>query len=113
LPQEQPKVDGRVLEERRKFGAFYTPERLSEILSAWAIRNSRDTILEPSFGGCGFLQSARDALLNAGSKEPRNQIFGCDIDPVAFEYLAAVFGMPVDLRRFVVNSRVKLCHVAG
>ncbi len=91
----------RLLEERRKIGAFYTPEPLSQILSDWAIRSSSDLILEPSFGGCGFLQCAQDRLAELGCREPRKQIYGCDIDPVAFEYLADVFQAPVDLGRFV------------
>lgn len=90
----------RLLEERRKIGAFYTPEDLSQILSDWAIRSPYDTILEPSFGGCGFLHSAQNRLADIGCYDPRNQIYGCDIDPVAFEYLAKVFQTPIDLSRF-------------
>ena len=91
----------RLLVERRKIGAFYTPEPLSHILSDWAIRSPVDFILEPSFGGCGFLQSAQARLGELGCVEPRKQIYGCDIDPVAFEYLADVFQAPVDLSRFI------------
>lgn len=90
----------RLLEERRKIGAFYTPEPLSQILSDWAIRSSLDLILEPSFGGCGFLQCAQGRLVELGCREPRKQIYGCDIDPVAFDYLADVFQAPIDLSRF-------------
>jgi adenine-specific DNA-methyltransferase len=97
----QIKPHERLLEERRKLGAFYTPERLSLILSRWAIRKADDTVLEPSFGGCGFLETARERLAEVGNKRPREQIFGCDIDPIAFEHLASVLGSPVDLDRFV------------
>ena len=90
----------RLLEERRKIGAFYTPEPLSQILSDWAIRSSSDLVLEPSFGGCGFLQCAQTRLVELGCSEPRKQIYGSDIDPVAFDYLANVFHGPVDLSRF-------------
>jgi len=90
----------RLLEERRKIGAFYTPEPLSQILADWAIRSSLDLILEPSFGGCGFLQCAQGRLVELGCGEPQKQIYGCDIDPVAFDYLADVFQAPVDLSRF-------------
>jgi adenine-specific DNA-methyltransferase len=93
-------VPDRQLDERRKIGAFYTPVPLSQILSDWAIRSPTDTILEPSFGGCGFLQCAQNRLLDLGCSKPREQIYGCDIDPVAFEYLAQVFKGPVDLSRF-------------
>lgn len=93
-------IRDRLLKERRKIGAFYTPEPLSQILSDWAIRSSLDLVLEPSFGGCGFLQCAQTRLFELGCGEPRKQIYGCDIDPVAFDYLAEVFQGPVDLSRF-------------
>ncbi|WP_165831394.1 HsdM family class I SAM-dependent methyltransferase [Abyssibacter profundi] len=94
------RTDDRLLEERRKLGAFYTPVALSQILSNWVIRSASDTVLEPSFGGCGFLQAARNRLSALGCASPKSQIYGCDIDPVAFDYLAAVLGTPVDLIRF-------------
>ncbi len=96
--------DGRLLEDRRKLGAFYTPERLSQILSNWVIRSGSDTVLEPSFGGCGFLQAARNRLSALGCASPRSQIYGCDIDPVAFDYLANTLGSPVDLMRFIQSD---------
>ncbi|TDX65132.1 N-6 DNA methylase [Methylosinus sp. sav-2] len=100
----------RLLEDRRKIGAFYTPEPLSEILSNWAIRSSTDTVLEPSFGGCGFLQSAKKRLTDLGCHEPRQQIYGCDVDPVAFTYLAEIFSGPVDLKRFVQTDFLDMQH---
>lgn len=96
--------DDRLIEDRRKLGAFYTPERLSQILSDWVIRSASDTVLEPSFGGCGFLQAARNRLLALGCASPRSQIYGCDIDPVAFDYLATTLGAPVDLMRFIQSD---------
>jgi adenine-specific DNA-methyltransferase len=104
----QTKIDDRLLEDRRKLGAFYTPEKLSQILSSWAIRTKSDLVLEPSFGGCGFLQAAQTALLEVGCENPRTQIYGCDVDPVAFRYLASVFGAPVDLERFVQDDFLSL-----
>lgn len=96
--------DDRLLGDRRKLGAFYTPEPLSQILSDWVIRSASDTVLEPSFGGCGFLQAARNRLSALGCVSPRSQIYGCDIDPVAFDYLATTLGAPVDLMRFVQSD---------
>jgi adenine-specific DNA-methyltransferase len=90
----------RRLAERRKIGAFYTPDELSQILADWAIRQPTDTVLEPSFGGCGFLEAARKSLQRLGSDAPAENIFGCDIDPVAFQHLSALFREPVDLDQF-------------
>lgn len=75
-------------EERRRIGAFYTPAPLSAMLARWAIRSGDDTVLEPSFGGCGFLAAARDALNAHGAERPEDRVYGCDVDPVAFDHLA-------------------------
>lgn len=91
----------RSLEERRILGAYYTPERLSQLLTDWAIRTADDTVLEPSFGGCGFLATARDTLTRIGCLDPVQQIHGCDIDPVAFEYLEEVFGAAANTGGFI------------
>jgi hypothetical protein len=101
----QVQTTPRLLEERKKLGAFYTPERLSRILSEWAIKSPQDTVLEPSFGGCGFLQ--------LGCRNPRTQIYGCDIDTVAFQYLANVLGTPVDLERFILCDFLDVENVQG
>jgi hypothetical protein len=77
-----PTID--VYKEKRKLGIFYTPVRVTEILCKWAIRNSDDIIFEPSFGGCGFLESSHQRLLTLQSKSPIKQLFGCDIDTNAF-----------------------------
>lgn len=90
----------RGLADRRKIGAFYTPVELSQMLADWAIRSISDTVLEPSFGGCGFLEAAFNRLDMLGSSDPVASIFGCDIDPVAFEHLSTAFNRPIDLDQF-------------
>lgn len=103
----------RDIEEKRSLGAYYTPERLSDILARWAIRSAGDTILEPSFGGCGFLRSASRSLRTLGSPDPRQFIYGCDIDPVAFQFLADDFGSPVDLGRFLQQDFLDVRNPVG
>lgn len=97
-------IAGREFSERRKLGAFYTPERLSQIMADWAIRLPSDEVLEPSFGGCGFLAAARDALARRGAANPSHHIYGCDVDPVAFAYLASVLGSPTDTTGFLLED---------
>lgn len=87
--------------ERKRLGAFYTPEELSQILTDWAIRASTDLVLEPSFGGCGFLVAARRRLLALGAKDPSEQIFGCDIDDGAFKFLAETLGHTTEYSNFL------------
>ena len=86
--------------EKRNLGAFYTPDKLTEVLCNWAIQCPSDTILEPSFGGCGFLKSAKDRLVRLGQNHPANQLFGCDVDVNAFGHLQDIFEHPVDVARF-------------
>jgi adenine-specific DNA-methyltransferase len=100
-------------QERRQLGAYYTPELLSDLLASWAIRSRDDVVLEPSFGGCGFLQSAVKALEDCESADAKNSIYGCDIDAVAFDYLSEVLGGPADLVRFVQGDFLEIERPAG
>ena len=65
------------------------------MLCEWAIRYADDAVLEPSFGGCDFLASARSRLSHLGSAAPLDQLYGCDVDPRAFqEHLRGGLGIP-------------------
>tara|TARA_R110002073_G_scaffold252073_2_gene414648 strand:- start:646 stop:2331 length:1686 start_codon:yes stop_codon:yes gene_type:complete len=80
-------VKEEIFERQRNLGAFYTPNSVSDILCKWAIRGIADSILEPSFGGCGFLTSSVNRFKELGNESPSNQIYGCDVDPDSFQYL--------------------------
>jgi adenine-specific DNA-methyltransferase len=101
VPLNRKSHHDRPLSDRRKLGAYYTPAKLSQILVDWAICTPNDTLLEPSFGGCGFLEAARMRFGELGANSLRDQIYGADIDPLAFNFLAEVLGAPVDLDRFI------------
>lgn len=73
------------VEDKKRIGAYYTPERAARILSAWAIQSPSDKVLEPSFGRCGFLQAVVDQLEVRGCEEPIHNVHGYDIDSDAFE----------------------------
>jgi len=94
----------RPLKKKKEIGAFYTPSGVARILSNWAIRSSEDNILEPSFGGCGFLEASRDRLLNIGCENMANQIYGCDIDRYAFDQLTSKFGLLNVSNRFLLGD---------
>ncbi|WP_312930811.1 Eco57I restriction-modification methylase domain-containing protein [Agrobacterium cavarae] len=98
---------------RKALGAFYTPSTLSDILCSWAIRRSTDTVLEPSFGGCGFIASAAKQLERLKTPVPQNNIYGCDIDPDAFGHLATTFGDVTDLGRFALGNFLELGQPPG
>ena len=90
-----------VLDENKKLGRYYTPLELSNILCNWAIRSTLDSIFEPSFGGCSFLESACSTLRRLGSKKPISKISGCDIDNIAFHHLSNRVGLVNISKRFV------------
>jgi adenine-specific DNA methylase len=72
------------VDEKKRLGVYYTPERVTRILAGWAIRSPTDCVLEPSFGGCGFLQAVVNRLAELGSEDAIHNVHGCDIDPEAF-----------------------------
>lgn len=84
LSPHGPVVD----ERRRSLGIYYTPNDAAKLLAEWAIRTPLDSVLEPSFGGCSFLAAAKERLEALGAPTPARQMFGYDVDPEAFVYLA-------------------------
>lgn len=76
------------IERRKKLGAYYTPTKVTDKLSIWAIRSGNDRVLEPSFGGCNFLLSAMSRLRDLKSERPEENIYGFDIDPQAFKFIS-------------------------
>lgn len=74
------------LARKRELGAFYTPSSVTKVLCDWAIRSPDDTVLEPSFGGCNFLEASVRRIQELGTVVANN-IYGCDIDPAAFRML--------------------------
>lgn len=72
---------------KRKLGAFYTPLNVTTALCKWGVRGKDDLILEPCFGGCTFLEASVTQLQALGQRTPEKNLFGCDIDPLAFQYL--------------------------
>lgn len=89
------------LSQKKKLGAFYTPDEVTAILCKWAIRSTEDNILEPSFGGCGFLEASRERLVSLGSKNPTSRLFGCDIDKKTFHHLYEKIGLTQISKKFI------------
>ena len=72
---------------RRRLGAYYTPDPLAEVLAKWALAPGKGTVLDPSFGGCAFLNAATSVLAGKGVPEPGRLVFGVDVDPSCLEYV--------------------------
>jgi adenine-specific DNA-methyltransferase len=73
--------------KKKRRGVFYTPDSVTDALCQWVVRCKDDVVLEPSFGGCGFIESLRKRFAQLGKEYPTGSVFGCDIDPTAFAHL--------------------------
>jgi len=67
--------------QQKTLGAFYTADPIASFLIGWAVRNSDDVVLDPSCGDGVFLRLAEEFIASLGN--PRPQIWGVDVDPVA------------------------------
>ncbi len=68
------------LERRKARGAFFTPEIVARYVTAWAVRQSSDRVLEPSCGEAAFLREAGSRLKLLGSTgELQGQLHGVEI----------------------------------
>jgi adenine-specific DNA-methyltransferase len=72
---------GSKVAERRRLGAYYTPDDLAGILVEWALAHASGTLLDPAFGGCAFLKAAVRVLHKKGTANAEELVFGVDIDP--------------------------------
>ena len=77
-------------EERHKFGQFYTPPAIAELIVKWAVREPNDLVLDPGCGSGTFLIKAYGQLLRLkGYMEPTerahreilSQLYAVDINP--------------------------------
>lgn len=64
---------------RKRRGVYYTPQRLSDLLTSWAVRDRSETIFEPGFGSCVFLDSIADRLAKLQAPKPNRLVYGCDV----------------------------------
>src|SRR5258708_3372223 len=71
----------------KALGAYYTDVQVADFLVAWAIREKRETVLDPSFGGGVFLRSACKRLVRLGGM-PSTQVFGIELDTAVHERIA-------------------------
>ena len=66
---------------RRRLGTYYTPEDLAMVLVRWALADGDGPVLDPSYGGCAFLEAAARVLSERDSSSAGARVYGVDIDP--------------------------------
>ena len=75
-----PEVPG--VRPRRLLGAYYTPDELALVMVRWALANNRGPVLDPSYGGCAFLDAAARVLSESDPASPGRLVYGVDINPL-------------------------------
>src|SRR6185436_4672279 len=103
-----PVVAGLRNTKKKRRGVFYTPESISDILCQWAVRTKGETVLEPSFGGCGFIQSLIKRFDHLRHPEPGEAIFGCDIDAKAFSHRKGISSKKQIAANFIKGDFLQL-----
>lgn len=81
--------------------AFYTRRDVAQFLTDWAIVDVDCTTLDPSYGGCSFLNASLATLQERGNPFPATQIYGVDIDALATSYLQELFDAGASPEQFV------------
>ncbi len=72
-------------------GAFFTDRAVADFLVRWAVRESNEHVMDPSFGEGVFLFAAADRLLQLGG-EPSRQVKGIELHPPSFELATRTAG---------------------
>lgn len=82
-------------------GGYYTPDRIAEFLSDWAIRTPDDLVLEPSCGDGSFLNavSKRMSSIGATNAQIKRNVFGVELDSIEAQK-SACYGTTVVCKDF-------------
>lgn len=95
---------GSPAQNSKNLASFYTPQRVAQALTDWAITDASMSVLDPSFGGCAFLYAALETLRKKGNPVPGRQIYGVDIDPDAQSYLEPLLLAGATPEQFVIED---------
>lgn len=92
-------------ELRKSRGAFFTPDRIAEYVTRWAVRSLDDRVLEPSCGEAAFLLAAAQVRAEMAANQHRptssNMLVGVELHPASADSareLLTVAGDPAEVR---------------
>ncbi|MDR0784349.1 MAG: N-6 DNA methylase, partial [Treponema sp.] len=74
---------------QKQTGSFYTESKIAQWLVEWAVRNPRDSVLEPSFGEGVFIEKAIERFKLLKNNSPA--ITAVEIQNDVFEKLKLMF----------------------
>ena len=82
-----PRPDNEVpgVSRRRLLGAYYTPDHLASVMVRWALADGAGTLLDPSYGGCAFLDAAVGLFRERNPIGPGRWVYGVDVDPLCVD----------------------------
>lgn len=80
-------INGVSVPQRRLLGAYYTPDDVACLLVQWAIVGQRTRVLDPSFGGCAFMQAVASHFKRKGRRQPGRLVFGVDVDESCIRFV--------------------------
>ena len=83
LSPDQPDLGS--VPRRRLLGTYYTPDELAAVLVRWALADGDGPVLDPSYGGCAFLEAAAQVLSKGHPSNAGARVYGVDIDPNCIE----------------------------
>ncbi len=82
-----PNPNKHPVSRRRLLGRYYTPDAIAEILVRWALDGKPGSLLDPSFGGCSFLEAGARVMEELGTKCGGKKVFGVDVDPDCLRFI--------------------------
>ena len=90
-------------------GGYYTPDKISEFITEWAVRTPDDSVLEPSCGDGSFLDAitTRYRALGATDEEIRENVIGIELDEAEAEK-SAKYGTTVVCKDFFTYYQEKI-----
>lgn len=68
-----------IVTRRKSIGAYYSPHAYASALVEWALADSTGGLLDPSYGGCVFLEAGLSQLASR-LERPAESVFGADVD---------------------------------
>jgi len=95
---------GFIIPVKRQLGAYYTPDRVAQILVRWALHGRPGHILDPSFGGCSFLRASVEIIQGLGASHIGTYVHGVDVDEGAQVHAEQLVALGVPAENLIIDD---------